>query len=337
MRLCVRSFTAFAGAFGARLLHPHSRARYHTFVVPRGEEKVLDVLVSGSTGLIGSALVPALEERGHQVRRLTRSGGASENDVRWDPAAGEIDAVRIEGVDAVVHLAGENIVGRWTDAKKARIRDSRVRGTRLLAETLARLPAPPGVMVSASATGYYGDRGNELLSEESAPGNNVLAEVCQEWEAAADPARRAGVRVVHPRFGIVLSTEGGALATTLPIFKLGGGGKIGSGSQYWSWVAIDDAVGVILHALTTDSLEGPVNATVSDPPTNAEYTRTLGYVLGRPTIFPLPAPAARIMLGQVADELLLASQRIEPARLKETGYSYRYPELEGALRHLLGR
>ena len=319
------------------MLHPHSRARYHTFVVPRGEEKVLDVLVSGSTGLIGSALVPALEERGHHVRRLTRSGGASGDAVRWDPAAGEIDAVRIEGVDAVVHLAGENIVGRWTDAKKARIRDSRVRGTRLLAETLARLPAPPGVMVSASAAGYYGDRGNELLSEESAPGNNVLAEVCQEWEAAADPARRAGVRVVHPRFGIVLSTEGGPLATTLPIFKLGGGGKIGSGSQYWSWVAIDDAVGVILHALTTDSLEGPVNATVSDPPTNAEYTRTLGYVLGRPTIFPLPAPAARIMLGQVADELLLASQRIEPARLKETGYSYRYPELEGALRHLLGR
>src|ERR687893_70311 len=298
------------------------RARYHTFVVPRGEEKVLDVLVSGSAGLIGSALVLALQEKGHQVRRLTRSGGASEDTVRWDPAAGEIDADRIEGVDAVVHLAGENIMGRWTNAKKARIRDSRVRGTRLLAETLARLPALPGVMVSASAAGYYGDRGNELLSEESAPGKNVLAEVCQEWEAAADPARQAGVRVVHPRFGIVLSTEGGALATTLPIFKLGGGGEIGTGNQYRSWVATYD--------------EGAVNVTVSDPPTNAEYTRTLGYVLGRPTFFSLPALAARIMLGQVADELLLASQRIEPARLKETGYSYRYPELEGALRHLLG-
>ncbi len=297
----------------------------------------MDVLVSGSTGLIGSALVPALEERGHRVRRLTRSGDSSENTVRWNPSADEIDAERLEGVDAVVHLAGENVVGRWTDAKKARIRESRVRGTRLLAETLAGLPTPPGVMVSASASGYYGDRGNELLTEESAPGGNFLAGVCQEWEAAADPARQAGVRVVHPRFGIVLSTEGGALATTLPIFKLGGGGKIGTGSQYWSWVAIDDAVGAILHALTTDSLEGPVNVTVSDPPTNAEYTRTLGYVLGRPTFFSLPAPAARIMLGQVADELLLASQRIEPARLKETGYSYRYPELEGALRHLLGR
>ena len=298
----------------------------------------MDVLVSGSTGLIGSAVVSALKGEGHRVRRLTRSGDASENDVvRWDPSAGEIDAERIEGVDAVVHLAGENIVGRWTDAKKARIRESRVRGTRLLAETLAGLPEPPAVMVSASATGYYGDRGNELLTEESAPGDSFLAGVGQEWEAAADPAREAGVRVVHPRIGIVLSTEGGALATTLPIFKLGAGGKIGSGRQYWSWIAIDDVVGAVLHALREDSLEGPVNVTVPDPPTNAEYTRTLGRVLGRPTVFPLPAPVARIVLGQLADELLLASQRIEPARLKVTGYSYRYPELEGALRHLLGR
>ena len=271
------------------------------------------------------------------MRRLTRSGDSSENTVRWDPSAGEIDTERLEGVDAVVHLAGENIVGRWTGAKKARIRESRVLGTRLLAETLAGLPTPPGVMVSASASGYYGDRGNELLTEESAPGGNFLADVCQEWEAAADPAKQAGGRVVHPRFGIVLSTEGGALATTLPIFKLGAGGKIGSGRQYWSCVAIDDVVGAVLHALSKDSLEGPVNVTVPDPLTNAEYTRTLGHVLGRPTIFPLPAPAARVMLGQVADELLLASQRMEPARLTETDYSYRYPRLEGALWHLLDR
>jgi uncharacterized protein len=297
----------------------------------------LDILVSGSTGLLGSALVPALRNEGHQVRRLTRSGDSSEDAVQWDPSAGTIDADRLESVDAVVHLAGENIVGRWTSAKKARIRDSRVQGTRLLAETIASLSAPPSVMLSASASGYYGDRGNELLTEESAPGSNFLAGVCQEWEAAADPAREAGVRVVHPRFGIVLSTEGGALGTTLPIFKLGGGGRIGSGRQYWSWISIDDVVGAIIHALTTDSLEGPVNVTISDPPTNAEYTKTLGHVLGRPTVFPLPAPAARLALGQVADELLLASQRIEPARLKESGYSYRYPELEGALRHLLGR
>ena len=210
----------------------------------------MDVLVSGSTGLIGSALVPALEERGYRVRRLTRSGDSSENTVRWNPSADEIDAERLEGVDAVVHLAGENVVGRWTDAKKARIRESRVRGTRLLAETLAGLPTPPGVMVSASASGYYGDRGNEFLTEESAPGGNFLAGVCQEWEAAADLARQAGVRVVHPRFGIVLSTEGGALATTLPVFKLGAGGKIGGGRQYWTLVRMDAAVRPVSHALT---------------------------------------------------------------------------------------
>ena len=298
----------------------------------------MDVLVSGSSGLIGSALVSALGHEGHQVRRLIRSSGSSsEGAVRWDPSSGMIDTAGLEGVDAVVHLAGENIVGRWTAAKKARIRDSRVEGTRLLSGALANLSTPPKVMVCASATGYYGDRGNELLTEESAPGNNFLAGVCQEWEAAADSAREAGVRVVHPRFGIVLSTEGGALATTLPIFKLGGGGRIGSGRQYWSWIALDDVVGAVLHALTTDSLSGPVNVTVPDPPTNIEYTKTLGRVLGRPTVFPLPAPAARLALGEVADELLLASQRIEPAKLKETGYDFRYPELEGAFRHLLGR
>jgi uncharacterized protein (TIGR01777 family) len=297
----------------------------------------LNVLVSGSTGLIGSALVPALTNEGHRVVRLTRSGGDGDDAVRWDPSAGAIDAARLEGIEAVVHLAGETLMGRWTPAKKARIRDSRVRGTRLLAEALAGLPRPPGVMVSTSATGYYGDRGNELLREESAPGTNFIARVCQEWETAADPAREAGVRVVHPRFGIVLSTEGGALAATLPIFRLGGGGRIGSGRQYWSWIAIDDVVGAILHVLTTDSLEGPVNVVVPDPPTNAQYTRTLGRMLNRPTIFPLPAPVARIALGQIADELLLASTRVEPAKLRESGYEHRYPELEGAFRHMLGR
>jgi uncharacterized protein (TIGR01777 family) len=301
------------------------------------EEEGLDVLVSGSRGLIGTALVPALTNEGHRVVRLTRSGGNGEGAVTWDPSAGTIDAARLEGIDAVVHLAGENIVGRWTPAKKARIRDSRVRGTRLLAETIAGLSEPPRAMISTSATGYYGDRGNELLREESAPGTNFLARVSQEWEAAAEPAREAGVRVVHPRFGIVLSPEGGALGTTLPIFKLGGGGRIGNGNQYWPWVAIDDVVGAVLHCLTTEPLEGPVNVAVPDPPTNAQYTRTLGRVLNRPTLFPLPAPVARTMLGQVADELLLASQRVEPAKLRESGYGFRFPELEGALRHLLGR
>lgn len=297
----------------------------------------MNVLVSGATGLIGSALTPELEAAGHRVTRLTRSP-KSEADVRWDPEAGTIDAARLEGVDAVVHLAGESIAeGRWTPEKKQRILESRRRGTRLLAETIAALHAPPKVLVSASAVGYYGDRGNELLREESAPGSDFLAEVCKAWEAAADPAREAGIRVVHPRLGIVLSPKGGALGTTLPIFKIGLGGKIGSGRQYWSWVALDDVVGSILHSLTNENVEGPVNVGAPDPPTNAEYTKVLGRVLNRPTLFPLPAPAARIMLGEVADALLLASQRMEPARLKETGYTFRYPRLEGALRHLLGR
>lgn len=297
----------------------------------------MNVLVSGATGLIGSALIPELEAAGHRVIRLTRSP-RSEADVRWDPEAGKVDTTRLEGVDAVVHLAGESIAeGRWTPEKKRRILESRRKGTRLLAEAIAALSTPPRVMVSASAVGYYGDRGNELLREESAPGSDFLAEVCKEWEAAADPAREAGIRVVHPRFGIVLSPKSGALGATLPIFKLGLGGKIGSGRQYWSWVALDDVVGSILHSLTNESVSGPVNVGSPDPLTNAEYTKVLGRVLNRPAIFPLPAPAARIMLGEVADALLLASQRMEPARLKESGYTFRYPQLEGALRHLLGR
>jgi uncharacterized protein (TIGR01777 family) len=296
----------------------------------------MNVLISGATGLIGSALIPELEAGGHRITRLTRSP-EGDDDIRWDPSAGKIDGT-LEGIDAVVHLAGESIAeGRWTPEKKRRIMESRKEGTRLLAETLAELPTPPKVMVSASAVGYYGDRGNELLREDSRPGSDFLAEVCQAWEAAADPARQAGIRVVHPRFGIVLSPKGGALGRTLPIFKLGGGGRIGSGRQWWSWVALDDVVGAILHALTNDPVEGPVNVGSPNPLTNAEYTRVLGRVLNRPTIFPLPAPAARLALGEVADALLLASQRMEPARLKETGYEFRYPELEDALRHLLGR
>jgi uncharacterized protein (TIGR01777 family) len=297
----------------------------------------MKVLISGATGLIGSALVAELESGGHRTTRLTRSPRSSA-DVGWDPSSGTIDASRIEGHDAVVHLAGESIgEGRWTPEKKRRIMQSRSEGTRLLAETIAGLPEPPEVLVSASAVGYYGDRGNELLREDSEPGWDFLAEVCRAWEAAADPAREAGIRVVHPRNGIVLSTGGGALARTLPIFKLGGGGRIGSGRQWWSWVAIDDVAGAYVHALTEDSLEGPLNVAAPNPLTNAEYTRVLGEVLNRPTVFPLPAPAARLMLGEVADALLLASQRVEPAKLEESGYEFRHPELEGALRHLIGR
>jgi uncharacterized protein (TIGR01777 family) len=294
----------------------------------------MNVLMSGATGLIGSALTPELEARGHGVRRLTRRPRA-EGDVGWDLDAGTIGG-DLSGTEAVVHLAGESIAeGRWTQEKKRRISESRQKGTRLLAEKIAGLETPPSVMVSASAIGYYGDRGNELLTEESEPGELFLSRVCREWEGGADPAREAGVRVVHPRFGIVLSTEGGALGTTLPIFKLGGGGRIGSGRQYWSWVSLDDVVGAIVHAIETDGLSGPANVVAPDPPTNAEYTKVLGHVLGRPTFFAVPAPAARVALGGMADELLLASARVEPAKLEETGYEYRYPELEDALRHLL--
>jgi uncharacterized protein len=296
----------------------------------------MNVLISGATGLIGSALAQELKDGGHSITRLTRSP-KGENDVRWDPDAGTIDG-SLAGTEAVVHLAGESIAeGRWTASKKERIMESRKKGTRLLAEAIAGLPTPPRVMVSASAVGYYGDRGNELLREDSGPGSDFLAEVCKAWEAAADPAREAGIRVVHPRFGIVLSPKGGALGTTLPIFKLGGGGRIGSGRQWWSWVALDDVVGAILHALEDDSVEGPVNVGSPNPLTNAEYTKVLGKVLNRPTVFAVPAPAIRTVIGGMADALLLASQRMEPAKLKETGYDFRYPELEGALRHLLGR
>ncbi len=296
----------------------------------------MNVLISGATGLIGSALVPVLEADGHTVTRLSRSQSGADT-VRWDPSAGTIDG-DLEGTEAVVHLAGESIAqGRWNAEKKRRILDSRVRGTRLLAERLSALSTPPKVMVSTSAVGYYGDRGDEVLTEESSPGADFLAGVCREWEAAAEPARLAGIRVVHPRLGFVLSPQGGALGTTLPIFKLGGGGKIGSGRQWWSWVTLADVVGSIVHSLTGETVEGPVNVGSPNPMTNAEYTKVLGKVLGRPTVLPLPAPAARIMLGEVADALLLASQRMQPAKLEATGYSFRYPRLEGALRHLLGR
>ncbi len=295
----------------------------------------MNVLISGATGFLGGTLIPELEAGGHRVTRLTRSP-KSADDLGWDPEAGTIDD--LEGTDAVVHLAGESIAeGRWTPEKKRRILESRRKGTRLLSEAIAALSAPPSVMVSASAVGYYGDRGNELLTEESDPGSGFLAEVCRDWEAAAEPAREAGIRVVHPRVGIVLSTKGGALGATLPIFKLGLGGKVGSGRQYWSWVTLDDVVGAFVHALTNESVSGPVNVGSPNPLTNAEYTKVLGRVLNRPTIFPVPAPAARIVLGEVADELLLASQRMQPARLQETGYAFRHPDLEDALRHVLGR
>jgi uncharacterized protein (TIGR01777 family) len=296
----------------------------------------MKILVTGSTGLVGSALIPALKSSGHQIVRLVRSKPKDASEVYWNPEQGTIKAAELEGLDAVVHLAGENLaVGRWTDEKKQRIRESRVKGTRLLSETLAQLNEKPAVLVSASAVGFYGSRGDEILTEQSASGSDFLAEVCREWELATQAAAQAGIRVVNLRFGVIFSGEGGALKKMLLPFRMGVGGKIGSGHQYMSWIALDDAVGAIEHALTNETLRGPVNAVAPQAATNREFTKTLGRVLSRPTIFPVPAFAARLAFGEMADATLLSSQRVEPARLKESGYVFKYPELEGALKHIL--
>lgn len=298
----------------------------------------MSVAVTGSRGLVGSALVPFLTTEGHRVLRLVREAAGGPDAVRWDPASGIQDPARLARVDAVVHLAGENIAARrWTEAQKDAIRRSRVEGTRRFCEALAELPQPPRVLVAASAIGVYGDRGEEMLTEESAPGAGFLAEVCREWEAAAEPAQRAGIRAVHLRFGMILSPQGGALGKMLTPFLLGAGGRMGSGRQYMSWVAIDDAIGAVLHALATGDLRGPVNVVAPTPVTNAEFARTLGRVLRRPAMMPLPAFAARLAFGEMADALLLASARVVPVKLQASGYAFRFPDLEAALRHLLGR
>jgi uncharacterized protein (TIGR01777 family) len=302
--------------------------------------KPMNILVSGSTGLVGTALLPLLTTSGHDVVRLVRSKSktTSRELIHWDPDASYVDAAGLEGIDAIVHLAGEPIApGRWSPARKARIRDSRVRGTRLLCETIAHLTNPPKTLICASAIGYYGNRGDEVLTETSAPGSGFLAEVCRDWEAACEPARKKGLRVVHLRFGVVLSPAGGALASMLPPFKLGLGGIIGSGGQFMSCIALDDVIGSIAHTLVTPALDGPVNVVGPEPVTNREFTKTLGAVLGRPTVLPLPGFAAKLALGEMADELLLSSLRVQPARLLESGYEFRYPTVESALRHVLGK
>jgi uncharacterized protein (TIGR01777 family) len=299
----------------------------------------MNVLISGATGFIGSALVQRLKDDRDEVTRLVRVPAATgEKAVRWNPESGRIEAPALEGFDAVVHLAGESIAsGRWTAAKKERIRDSRVKGTRLLAETLVRLTRPPRAFVSASAIGYYGPRGDEVLDEASPPGTSFLADVCREWERATEPAAQSGIRVVNLRFGVVLSPDGGALRQMLTPFKLGLGGVLGSGKQYMSWIALDDAIATAKFALTTDTLRGPVNVVAPRPVTNYEFTKTLGRVLGRPIIVPMPAFLARLAFGEMADELLLSGQRVMPKRLNEAGYSFRFPELESALRSMLAQ
>jgi uncharacterized protein (TIGR01777 family) len=300
--------------------------------------KSMRIVVTGSSGLVGSALLPLLTTGGHSVTRLVRRSRDGGPSVRWDPVLGTIDQEGLEGHDAFVHLAGESISsGRWNARVKKLIRDSRLNGTKLLCDAINRLQKPPKTLVCASAIGFYGDRGEEVLDERFAAGEGFLADVCKDWEAITESVRPRGIRVVNLRFGVVLSPAGGALAKMLTPFKLGLGGVIGSGRQYMSWIAIDDVVGAILHAITDEALNGPVNAVAPNPVTNREFTKTLGRVLRRPTIFPVPAPVARLALGEMADELLLASTRVVPRRLQETGYAFRFSDLELALRHVLGR
>ncbi|OLB20356.1 MAG: TIGR01777 family protein [Acidobacteriales bacterium 13_2_20CM_55_8] len=292
------------------------------------------ILVSGVSGPIGEALLPSLKARGYTITRLVRDQPAGDGQVFWNPAQ-PLSPQSVSGFEAVIHLAGETIVGRWTKAKKARIRDSRVLGTRHLAEALAKATQPPRVLISASAIGYYGDRGEEILQEDSRSGTDFLSEVCREWEAASQPAVDAGIRTVQTRFGLALSPTGGALQKMLLPFRMGLGGKIGSGRQWWSWIDVKDLVGAIHHVLRSDLLRGPVNLVAPKPVRNDEFSKILATVLSRPSIFPMPAFAARLALGQMADELLLASQQVEPAKLIATGYSFQHADLKPALEAIL--
>jgi len=267
---------------------------------------------------------------------MVRRTPTAPDEIYWDPPSETLDIQAIEGVDAVVHLAGENIAaGRWTTERKRRIRESRIKGTRFLAQSLSRLFDPPKVFVSVSAIGYYGNRGDDTLDEDSDPGTGFLADLCNEWEAATAPASIRGIRVVIPRIGLLLSREGGALGRMLPVFRLGMGGRIGSGRQYMSWIAMDDLIKILDFTICNGSLHGPLNVVSPNPVTNREFTMILGKVLSKPAPFALPALAARLALGEMADKLLLASARVSPLRLKESGFKFQFPELEGALRHML--
>jgi len=297
------------------------------------------IVVTGASGLIGKRLVASLESAGRRVLRAVR------RDVRdpareflWDPAQGRIDRDKLVGVDAVVHLAGANVAGkRWTPAYKKLLIESRVQGTQLISEAIAALEPKPRVLTCASAIGFYGDRGDELVDESSPSGDGFLPDLCLQWERACQPARDAGIRVANMRIGVVLTPDGGALAKMLTPFKLGAGGVIGSGRQYMSWIALVDLVRAIGQVLDDDQLSGPVNLVAPSPATNREFTKTLGKVLSRPTLFPMPAFAARLAFGEMADELLLSSTRVAPTALKRSSFRFDHAELESALRHLLGK
>lgn len=296
----------------------------------------MTILVTGGSGLIGRRLISCLEHQGHRVLRLVRSRDlVSDKAIFWSTTEGRFNWDEPSGIDAVVHLAGESILGRWTGAKKARIRDSRVDPTRNLCAFLAGMESPPAVLVAASATGFYGNRGEESLGEESPSGDGYLPDICRQWEAATVPASEAGIRVVNLRIGMVLTPEGGALAAMHTAFRLALGGQVGDGRQYMSWITRDDLVSAIRYALESDKLAGPVNAVAPHPVTNAEFTRALGRVLHRPTPFSIPAFAVRLLFGEMGSDLLLASARVEPERLRQAGFRFEHAELEAALKDLL--
>jgi uncharacterized protein (TIGR01777 family) len=295
------------------------------------------IAITGASGLLGRALGASLAQGGHRVLRMVRQEAAA-GEISWDPAAGRLDPATLEGVDVVIHLSGEPIAQRWTATRMRKIWDSRAQSTDLLARTLARLDRKPRLLVSASAIGVYGDRHNELLTEDSAVAtgtSSFLAAVCRVWEESTQPASAAGIRTVQLRMGIVLTPEGGALRVMLPAFRLGVAGRLGSGTQWMSWITLDDLLGAIRHILDVAGLNGPVNLVTPSPVTNDEFTRCLAGILGRPAILPVPAAVLRLAMGQMAEETVLSSQRVVPVRLRESGYRFRHPELEGALRHLL--
>jgi hypothetical protein len=292
----------------------------------------MKIAIAGASGLVGTALIPPLEDEGSEVTRLVRDS-PKVGEIEWHPNQDDINPAKLDGFEAVINLAGENIAeGRWTDEKKRKIHDSRVHGTHLLSEAMARLAQRPRVFLCASATGIYGDRGDEILNEQSESGGGFLAGVCREWEKACDLAANAGVRVVNLRFGPIIAAKGGMLEKMLTPFKMGLGGKVGSGKQYISWVATDDVVAAIKLALKDESIRGPLNIVSPNPVTNEKFTKTLGEVLSRPTVMAMPAFAARLAFGEMADEMLLVSQRVMPKKLRDMGFTFQYPNLEPTLR-----